>query len=204
LKAATRQAGYRFAPSPEALVRLTSQAKKLPPRQQKVIPFRFVAWGSIAVLLLLAVSLGSLRQSNRNGALSAELVDQHLASLSDSSSPQVISTDRHTVKPWFQGKLPFSFNLPEPTALPAETVLQGADFTYVEGRPAALLRFTIRKHRASVFITQGGQLILPGLQNARSGFNISQSQASGLELAGVSDVNRSDLDALVRTLASVQ
>ncbi len=41
-------------------------------------------------------------------------LDQHLATLSSGATPQVVSTDRHTVKPWFQGRLPFSFNLPEP------------------------------------------------------------------------------------------
>ena len=68
------------------------------------------------------------RQMRQADSLSAELLDQHLATLSSGAAPEVISTDRHTVKPWFQGKLPFSFNLPD--KLPADTTLKGGDLTY--------------------------------------------------------------------------
>jgi anti-sigma factor RsiW len=204
LKSAVRHAAHHSSPSQETLARLSSLARQTPPRRLPVVPLRPLIWTSVAALLLIALLLGGWRQSNQQAALTADLLDQHLASLSDASSPQVISTDRHTVKPWFQGKLPFSFNIPEANAFPPETVLQGADFTYVEGKPAALLLFSIRKHRASVFVTQGRDVTLPGLLRSRAGFNISYAHSSGLDLAGVSDVNRSDLDMLISTLANAQ
>jgi len=142
-----------------------------------------------------------LRQSDM---LSAEILDQHLDTLSDTASPEVVSTDRHTVKPWFQGKLPFSFNIPEPNALPADTVLIGADLTYVDGKAAAQLLFTIHKHHASVFVTQTGQLSEFVRVTARSGFHFSAGRGGGLELLGVSDVNGAELDALVAKLAAAQ
>jgi anti-sigma factor RsiW len=203
LKNTVRQ-GHRFTPSQETLARLSSQARKAPPKQARLIPLRTVAWSSAVAALLVALFVGSWRQINQHARLSAELLDQHLASLSDASSPQVISTDRHTVKPWFQGKLPFSFNLPEANALPPDTVLQGADFTYVEGKPAAMILFTIHKHRVSVFVTEEERVTVPGLGASRAGFNISHAHAAGLDLTGVSDVNRSELDALISTLAKVQ
>ena len=204
LKASTKHAARGFSLPAGALARLASHAKQLPVKQPKVVPIRSMVWASVAAVLLLSVTLAGLRQSNRNVALSAELLDQHLAILSDSSSPQVISTDRHTVKPWFQGRLPFSFNLPEPTALPPETVLQGADLAYVDGKPAAQLLFSIHKHRASVFITQAGQLPEFGLHTTRAGFNLSRVRTAGLDLAAVSDINRSELDALVTVLSKTQ
>ena len=82
------------------------------------------------------------------------VLNEHLATLFDAASPEVLSSDRHTDKPWFQGKLPFSFNIPEQSALPTDTALIGADLTYVNGRPTALLLFTIHKHHASVFVSQ--------------------------------------------------
>ena len=116
--------------------------------------------------MLLAVSLIGWRQLHETNTLAAELLDQHLATLSSAATPQVISTDRHTVKPWFQGRLPFSFNLPDAQALPPDTTLKGADLTYLKGQPAALLLFTIHKHEVSVFLTQrsGGPNLsaLPG------------------------------------------
>jgi anti-sigma factor RsiW len=204
LKGAVRQPALRYTPSPAAFERLSSVTKQKPPKQVRTVPLRTAIWSAVAAALLVAVTFAGWQQSNRHNSLAANLLDQHLASLSDASTPQVISTDRHTVKPWFQGKLPFSFNLPEPNALPPETVLEGADFTYVQGKPAAQLLFLIRKHHASVFVTQAGAVSLPGMPTARSGFHVSFARAGGLDLAGISDVNRPELDALLAALAKVQ
>jgi hypothetical protein len=67
-------------------------------------PLRFVA---IRFLLFRGWS------SYQQGQTFAELADLHVATLASATPVDVISTDRHTVKPWFQGKIPFTFNLPE-------------------------------------------------------------------------------------------
>ena len=205
LKASTRRAAsVRFVPSASSIKRMSTLATQPVSKRATVIPIRGVAWGAIAAVFLILISLAAWQGTRHSNALSAELLDQHLASLSDSSAPQVISTDRHTVKPWFQGKLPFSFNIPEPTALPPDTTLQGADLTYVEGKPTALLLFVIHKHRVSVFLRQNGQLPRVGGVSARSGFNMDEARAAGLELFIVSDVSQSDLNALLQTLVKAQ
>ena len=203
LKSATSRAARNFAPSQEALARLTAVAQQTPAKRAPVVPIRTMTWAAAAAMFILAIALGGrmLRQSDM---LSAEILDQHLDTLSDTASPEVVSTDRHTVKPWFQGKLPFSFNIPEPNALPADTVLIGADLTYVDGKAAAQLLFTIHKHHASVFVTQTGQLSEFVRVTARSGFHFSAGRGGGLELLGVSDVNGAELDALVAKLAAAQ
>jgi anti-sigma factor RsiW len=204
LKAAVARAGLRYAPSPEALARLTARLQpKLPSKTARIYPFRPMAWTALAATLLLAVSLLGWRQIHQTNELAAELLDQHLATLSSGATPEVISTDRHTVKPWFQGKLPFSFNLPE--TLPTDMVLKGGDFTYLNGQPAALLVFTIHKHEVSVFLTQRtGDLIQPGLPGIRSGFAIQRATTHDLRIIAVSDVNPADLDVLVKALVQVQ
>ena len=204
LKLAARQAAHRFAPSPDALVRLEATARQRPVKSAKHISFRTVAWGSLAALFLIGTFLAGTWQLRRSTALSAEILDQHLAVLSGASSPQVLSSDKHTVKPWFQGKLPFSFNLPEPNALPADSALLGADLTYVEGKPAALLLFTVHKHHVSVFVSQASPLQNLFFSNSRSGFQIAHAHPAGLDLVGVSDVNRSELDALMEALVKAQ
>src|SRR6202012_1672597 len=154
---------------------------------------------------LVAVSLAGWRQIHQTNSLSSELLDQHLGSLSSAATPQVISSDRHTVKPWFQGRLPFSFNLPEAQALPADTVLRGADLTYLEGKPAALLLFTIHKHQVSVFLTQRSSGVhVTGLAGIRSGFSIQTATTRDLQLIAVSDVNPGDLATLLATLVQAQ
>jgi anti-sigma factor RsiW len=206
LKAATARAGQRFAPPPDALGRLTAQLQPAPPKKTaRLYTFRPIAWTALAAAIVVAVSLLGWRQIHQSNALAAELLDQHLATLSSGASPQVISTDRHTVKPWFQGKLPFSFNLPEPNALPADTTLKGADLAYLDDQPAALLLFTIHKHEVSVFVTQrAGSPILTSLPRARSGFAIHSASTRDLRMVAVSDVNPADLDALVDALVRAQ
>jgi anti-sigma factor RsiW len=205
LKAATARAGRRFAPSPEALARLTAQVRQQPQPTARIHSMRRLTWVGLAAALLLAVSLIGWQQIRKTNSLSAELLDQHLSTLSSGATPQVISTDRHTVKPWFQGRLPFSFNLPDAQALPPDTTLKGANLTYLKGQPAALLLFTIHKHQVSLFVTQrsgGPNLIaLPGV---RSGFTIQSATTRDLEIVAVSDVNPADLDALVAVLAKAQ
>jgi anti-sigma factor RsiW len=220
LKAATARAGQRFVPPPEALARLTAQLRSQSQRESQTLPqpkpiarlysmrlasMRPAAWAALAAAILIAVSLLGWRQLHQTNALAAELLDQHLATLSSAATPQVISTDRHTVKPWFQGRLPFSFNLPDTSALPPDTTLKGADLTYLDGQPAALLLFTIHKHEVSIFLTQRSTSpTLAALPKARAGFALHTAATSDLRIIAVSDVNPSDLDKLLTALVQAQ
>ena len=204
LKAATASAGQRFVPPPDALARLAARLQpEQPKKTARIYSFRPIAWSALAAALALAAVLIGWQQNRHANTLSAELLDQHLATLSSGASPEVISTDRHTVKPWFQGKLPFSFNIPD--SLPAETILKGGDLTYLNGQPAALLLFTIHKHEVSVFLTQRSSgpmtTVSPG---NRSGFTIRYATTQDLHIVAVSDVNPADLDLLVSALVQAQ
>jgi len=223
LKAATARAGQRFTAPPEALARLTaqlhsqsqsqSQPQPEPKKTGRIYSIRPAtihpaAWAALAAAIVLAVSLLTWRQFHQTNTLAAELLDQHLATLSSAATPQVISTDRHTVKPWFQGRLPFSFNLPDAAALPPDTTLKGADLTYLNGQPAALLLFTIHKHEVSIFLTQRSTSptspTLIALPTTRAGFTLHTATTPDLRIIAVSDVNPSDLDHLVASLVQAQ
>jgi anti-sigma factor RsiW len=217
LKSATARAGQRFTPPPEALARLTANLRsqtqtqpQIQPKPQTKTPARIYSirpavWAALAAAILLTVSLLGWRQLHQTNTLAAELLDQHLATLSSGATPQVISTDRHTVKPWFQGRLPFSFNLPDATALPPGTTLKGADLTFLNGQPAALLLFTIHKHEVSVFLTQRATSpTLATPQGTRAGFTLHTATTSDLRIVAVSDVNPADLDNLIAALVQAQ
>jgi anti-sigma factor RsiW len=156
MKRTVQSAGKRFTPSAEFRRRV----------QQSIAakPRRGVAWFSwtiatamIAVLLVAgwaATYVG--RQRAGQEQVYSELADLHVATLASSSPVDVVSTDRHTVKPWFQGKIPFTFDLPE---------LQNSEFSLLGGRigylgqtPGAHLIYEVRKHKISVFIFQEGSL----------------------------------------------
>lgn len=213
-KAATARAGQRFVPPPEALARLTAQlhSQQTQPRPQpqmktsaRIHPIRLITWAALAAVILFTISFLGWRQLHQTNTLAAELLDQHLATLSSGATPQIISTDRHTVKPWFQGRLPFSFNLPDAAALPPDTTLKGADLTYLNGQPAALLLFTIHKHEVSIFLMQRATsppfAALPG---TRAGFTIHEAVTQDLYLVAVSNVNPADLDNLIAVLVRAQ
>ena len=212
LKAATARAGRRFLPPSDALVRLTTQLhlqqtqlkkQPLPQPPARIYSIRPAAWTALAAALLLTVSLLGWRQLHQTNTLAAELLDQHLATLSSGSTPQVISTDRHTVKPWFQGRLPFSFNLPE--TLPPDTTLKGADLTYLNGQPAAQLLFAIHKHEVSIFLTQRSTApTFTTLPSTRAGFTLHTAITPDLRIVAVSDVNPADLDNLIAALVQAQ
>jgi anti-sigma factor RsiW len=221
LKAGTARAGHRFAAPPEALARLTAQLRsqqtQTKPEQQpkqdtqtktpaRIYSIRPAAWAALAAAVLLIVSILGWRQLHQTNTLAAELLDQHLATLSSEAIPQVISTDRHTVKPWFQGRLPFSFNIPDAVALPPDTTLKGADLSYLNGQPAALLLFTIHKHEVSIFLMQRSTspATLTTLSGTRAGFTLQTATTPDLRIIAVSDVNPADLDLLVAALVRAQ
>lgn len=202
LRSATKLAALCNTPSPEVMARLRAGTRRVEvPRSRSARP-RAVMLQIAAALAVIALALGGWKWTRQSDSLAAEVLDQHLTTLTAASQPEVLSSDRHTVKPWFEGKLPFSFNLPEPNALPPDTVLNGADFVYVQGRPTALLRFMIHKHHVSVFVCQAG--IVPDLlgRKTRSGFQFAEAKSSGLEYLGVSDVNAGEVDGLVRSLTA--
>jgi anti-sigma factor RsiW len=217
LKSATARAGQRFTAPPEVLARITAQlhSQQRTPDQTKpqvqpkstarIFSIRPAAWAALAAAILLTVSLIGWRQLHQTNTLAAELLDQHLATLSTGATPQVISTDRHTVKPWFQGRLPFSFNIPDATALPPDTTLKGADLTYLDGQPAALLLFTIHKHEVSVFLTQRSTTpTLTALPGTRAGFTLHTASTADLHIVAVSNVNAAELDNLLVSLVRAQ
>ncbi|HEV2576719.1 MAG TPA: zf-HC2 domain-containing protein [Acidobacteriaceae bacterium] len=155
----------------------------------------------IAVCVGLAIGWSASRGKTNQAALVGEVTDQHIATLAGTGPPEVISSDRHTVKPWFQGKLPFSFNLP--ASLPPDTTLDGANLTYLQGKPVAQLLFSIGKHKVSVFVEQApGSAAIP--KTERAGFNVSGFRTSELEMIAVSDVDPRRLDDLVTVLRAAQ
>jgi anti-sigma factor RsiW len=224
LKSATARAGRRYELGPQLQQQLAKLAAQttLPaespslrspdaPASRSVWWSGLRGWSVAAVLILVCVSIVVLqRTTGRAGIASAartalvtEVCDQHIATLAASLPPQVISTDRHTVKPWFQGKLPFSFNLPD--KLPADTTLDGANLTYLHNQPVAQLLYSIGRHRVSVF---AGEKLDPRGANQfiaeHSGFHVVSFSTADLEVLAVSDVDPARLSDLARRIEEVQ
>jgi anti-sigma factor RsiW len=137
------------------------------------------------------------RHLAEEGWRAGELADLHVATLASANPVDVVSSDRHSVKPWFAGKIPFSFNLPEFQGSQFELV--GGRVSYLEQSPGAQLLFRVRKHQISVFIFQAKALPLgfasAGEMDARS-FHLERWQRDGLQYFAISDAAPEDLRAL--------
>jgi anti-sigma factor RsiW len=208
LKLATAKAGVRYAPSPQFAERIARQSRGLHVVSKPSSQRAMVGWAIAAVVAIAAlVSFATLHRDQRNevamltrSALAREVVDRHIAALATDSPFEVASSDKHTVKPWFQGKLPFSFNLPE--TLPEGTMLEGANLTYLYGQPAAQLIYRVRKHRVSVFLMAKSDAGEPPVEEA--GFQVRTFTTDHFTALAVSDVNAGDLDALTKAFKEAQ
>jgi len=201
LKRSIATAGKRYEPNPALRARIAkSVAAKAP--SQSGWAWKILAIPAALVLILsVAVNFYVSRESARRQRVYSELADQHVTALASATPVDVISTDRHTVKPWFQGKIPFSFNLPE---------LAGTDFTLVGGRvaylaqaPGAHLVYQLRKHEISVFIFQDRGTETGGLPSGLThtlSFNENNWSQNGLRYFVVGDVGAEDIEALSKLL----
>ena len=193
MRAAARE---RFTPTTQFRLKI---------RQQIAAPKRrswSSAWlpASIALAAMLLIAFLWMGDSRRSDAL-AEVADLHVNALASSNPVDVISTDRHTVKPWYQGKIPFSFNLPD---------LAGTDYTLIGGRlvsfhqqAGAQLIVGLRLHKISVLIFQESPELARAFSGLRSvqrhnSFAVDTWTSQGLRFVLISDADPAAIDKLSR------
>jgi anti-sigma factor RsiW len=198
LKRAVQDAGKRFVPSSELRLRI---AKSIAVKEKRQPGFRWewLILGAMAVVLLVGAAWTYQgRRSAQQAQLYGELADLHVATLASANPIDVASSDRHTVKPWFQGKIPFTFSLPELAG--TEFTLVGGRMAYLHQTPGAQLIYQIRKHEISVFIFQDrvGERFLATSSSAgsQSSFNMESWSAGGLRYFVVGDAAGGDIAKL--------
>ncbi len=160
-------------------------------------------WLAIAAAMILCAYTGWRVASLAHGhdydaALAAEVVDAHLRSLQPGHTSDVVSTDQHTVKPWFAGKLDFA----PPVRDFAEQgfPLQGGRLDVVRGRTIAALVYGRRKHIVNVFIWPTAERDSPPRQGSQQGYQWMDWRKGGMEFCAVSDTAGADLVVLQRLL----
>ncbi len=170
-----------------------------PSASPSVIPMRNPApwrWLAIAATLLLAVFLGwrllpLLRGNPGETTLASAIVDAHLRSLQPGHLEDVQSTDQHTVKPWFDGKLDFA--PPVHDFVNEGFPLQGGRLDVVRGRTVAVLVYARRKHLINVFVWPTTESDSKPLSGSQLGYHWIDWRKSGMEMCAVSDVSPDDL-----------
>jgi anti-sigma factor RsiW len=194
-----RRAPYYQAPE-------TLRARLTPARPRSTATSHLLAWAAAAVIVAsLTGSILLVRWSTRAArvdpvdAVAQEVVSSHVRALMGEHLFDVRSTDQHTVKPWFLGKLDFS---PPVTDLAqAGFPLTGGRLDYVAGRPVAALVYTRRQHTINVFVwPEASDAVRSSDARAIRGFHVRHWTRGGMTCWAVSDVNDADLDQFVHAL----
>jgi anti-sigma factor RsiW len=202
IKRAVHVAGRRYVPSAELRRKVYRRIASTPMR-------RISGWGrmlaaAMAVILVsgLAVTYRGYYRAGQDRTVYGELTDLHVATLASLSPVDVVSSDRHTVKPWFEGKIPFTFDLPE--LHNSDFSLLGGRVTYLGQTPGAHLIYMLRRHEISVFIFP--ERAFPGERDERSrivkelSFHVETWTHAGLWYCLVGDVSANDMDNLAELL----
>ena len=127
-----------------------------------------------------------------------EAVSSHVRSLMGEHLNDVVSSDRHTVKPWFTGKLDFSPPVLDYTA--QGFPLLGGRLDYLQHQTTAALSYGRAKHIINVFILPTAQSDKPKQSQTIRGFNVVSWQANHMLFVLVSDVEKSELEAFSQLL----
>jgi anti-sigma factor RsiW len=206
LRASIQQAGL-YERAPIALRRkLEGQYRSSAP--VAAIPLRTgvrpTQWFALAAALILAFLIGVRLLSGPSGRggqteLASAIVDAHLRSLQPGHLEDVISTDQHTVKPWFDGKVDFA---PPVRDFASDGFpLQGGRLDVVRGHQVAVLVYGRRKHIINVFVWPTSDPDTQPQSGSQLGYNWTDWRKAGMEMYAVSDVSTSDLSELHKLLS---
>jgi mycothiol system anti-sigma-R factor len=154
--------------------------------------------GGLAAALIVfglgAWSYGRITTHAKQDVLLQELASAHIRSLMGNHLSDVVSTDSHTVKPWFAGKLDFS---PLVADFPDKDFkLIGGRLDYVHGRAVAALVYKHRQHIINLFVWPGTEDETLNAPAVRNGYNVLSWKQNGMEFWMVSDLNPGELNEL--------
>ena len=157
-------------------------------------------WGSLATGLAAGVLITSISMhlyiSPFEDALTEDLVASHVRSLMADHLSDVASSDQHTVKPWFSGKLDYA--PPVQDFANQGFALAGGRIDYVDHRAVAALVYRRKEHVINAFVWPATQADSSVRQRTRRGFNMIEWNAEGMRYWVVSDVSLDDLEEFAR------
>ena len=160
--------------------------------RQTLSPWLMLATGAAFAALIVGFVLFQTMRATRTNAVVDQVVANHVRSLLAVQVVDVVSSDQHTVKPWFNGKIDFA---PQVRDLSANGFpLVGGRLDYLDGKTVAALVYQRNKHPINLFITPA-----PASRNTsptvmtRRGYNVLSWTNNGMKYWAVSDLNQAEL-----------
>lgn len=178
-----------------------TMAEMRPRVRRPLLPWRPLA---LAASFVLAIVLSSgttwyITASDRQDRLAEEVVDGHVRSLQADHLTDVVSSDQHTVKPWFDGKLDLAPPVVDLTAQGFPLV--GGRLDYLDQRPVAALVYRYKQHIINLFVwTQQSGGIAPSPPADIHGYHVRHWRHGDFTFWAVSDVETSALDQFVKDI----
>jgi anti-sigma factor RsiW len=146
---------------------------------------------AIAASLVIAVI-----RTDQDQRVLGDVTSAHVRSLQGDHLTDVQTSDQHTVKPWFNGKVDIAPPVVDLTA--QGFTLLGGRLDYIDGKAVASIVYRRRTHVINLFVTQGTASERHGAKlDTMQGFNIRRWSAQGLEFFAISDVNAEELQEFV-------
>jgi anti-sigma factor RsiW len=189
--------------APESLGRRVSSALRDVPRGSpqtqpltRLWPWK---WMAVAASIALVISLGTnlvLTKSYRteNQQMAREVVSGHVRAMLGTHLMDIASSDQHTVKPWFSGKLDFSPNVRDLAG--QGFPLAGGRVDYLDARPVAALVFRRNRHVITLFTWPSGRSSFGEV--SQNGYHVVAWTQDSMTYWAVSDLNREELQQFAR------
>jgi len=154
-----------------------------------------VAVAALAILIIVPL----LRGPSNDDLLTREIVSSHVRSLMANHLADVASSDEHTVKPWFAGKLNFS---PAVVDLKNQGFpLVGGRLDYIDNKPVAVLVYQRQKHFINLFVwPSNSEADAETEMISRQGYNLFHWSKAGMTYWVISDLNRAELQEFTRQI----
>jgi anti-sigma factor RsiW len=178
--------------------RLRAEAPAAAPASRRTpIPWPLWNLGGLAASLALALTVGYAwgNARARVNSLLDEAISDHVRSLQAGHLMDVASTDQHTVKPWFIGKLDFS--PPVVDLADAGYPLAGGRLERIDGRPAAALVFRRRLHSINLFVWPAANGSVAARRGRENGYNAESWSQGGLNFLAVSEIPATELEQFI-------
>jgi anti-sigma factor RsiW len=189
------KAAYHKAPT--TLKRKIDSAVRIRARERQPRSWQRSAFGLGGGLALAAALMLVVLLPRTDDRLGSELVANHVRSLQASHLFDIASSSRHTVKPWFQGKVDFSPAVPDLAA--AGFPLVGGRLDYLDGKPCVALVYKRFKHVINVFVVRDP---VDGSVEDSEGFHVVHWRVRELNYWAVSDLNTAELRQFASEFAS--